>query len=101
MLRPQEQELFRAALLGEHRLLGLRNRDLAERLFGPAPKEVAARRRRTAKVSRLLQLLRAHGLIAKIPHSQRYRVTPKGETLMGAALYVRHKSLAKELQEAA
>ena len=39
---------------------------------------MAERRRRTAHVSRLLHLLRAYGLIAKIPHSHRYRVTFKG-----------------------
>ena len=55
-------------------------------------------RRRTAHVSRLLHLLRAHGLIAKIPHSQRYRVTVKGEALMSAAIYARHKVFPKELQ---
>lgn len=101
VLHPAELELFRAALLGQHRLHGLRNRDLAERLFGPAPKDPDARRRRTARVSRLLQLLRAHALIAKIPHTQRYRITPKGEALMGSALYVRYKSFVKELQEVA
>ena len=98
VLRPAELELFRAALLGAHRLHGLRNRDLAERLFGPAPADLNARRRRTTRVCRLLQLLRAHGLLAKIPRSQRYRVTAKGETLMGSALYVRYKAFAKELQ---
>jgi hypothetical protein len=101
VLHPAELELFRAALLGQHRLHGLRNRDVAERLFGAAPKDPAARRRRTTRVSRLLQLLRAHGLIAKIPHTQRYRITTKGETLMGSALYVRYKAFVKELQEAA
>jgi hypothetical protein len=101
VLRPQEQELFRAALLGEHRLLGLRNRDLAQRLYGPPPDDLRERRRRTARISRLLQLLRAHGLIAKIPRSQRYRITTKGEILMGAAISVRHKSFVKELQDAA
>ena len=73
--------------------------DLAERLFGPAPKEVAARRRRTVRVSRLLHLLRAHGLLAKIARSHRYRITAKGEALMGTALYVRYKAFPKELQD--
>jgi hypothetical protein len=100
VLRPAELQLFRAILLGQHRLQGLRNCDVAEYLFGPTPSALPARRRRTARVSRLLQLLRAHGLIAKIQHTQRYRITAKGETLMGAALYVRHKAFLKEFQEA-
>jgi DNA-binding IclR family transcriptional regulator len=62
---------------------------------------VAEQRRRTAQVSRLLHLLRAHGLIAKIPHTHRYRVTAKGEALMSAAVYARCKVFPKELQDIA
>jgi hypothetical protein len=40
--------------------------------------------------SRLLRLLLAHGLIRKVPHSQRYLVTARGEALMGPAVYIRH-----------
>jgi hypothetical protein len=101
LLRIDEQKLFRAVLRGEHRLQGLRNRDLARELFGQVTDDPAEKRRRTAKVSRLLQLLRAHGLIAKIPHSHRYRVTTKGEAIMGAALSVRHKVFPKELENVA
>jgi hypothetical protein len=88
-------------LRGAGRLNGLRNRDVAEALYGGAPRDATAKRRRVAKVCRLLQLLRAHGLIAKVPHSRRYRVTDKGEAIMGAAIYVRHKAFPNELQEAA
>jgi hypothetical protein len=101
VLAPADLELFRAVLLGQHRLQGLRNRDVAERLFGQAPANPAEARRRTARVSRLLQLLRGHGLLAKIPRTHRYRVTAKGEMLMGAVLYVRYKALTKELQDVA
>ena len=48
-----------------------------------------------------VQLLRAHGLIAKIPHCHRYRVTVQGEALMSAALYARYKLFPKELQNVA
>jgi len=99
LLRVEEQRLFRAVLRGHHRLHGFRNRDVADQLFGAAPRDVVARRRRTARVSRLLQLLRGHGLIAKVPRSHRYRVTAKGDGLMNAALYARSKVFPKELQE--
>jgi hypothetical protein len=101
LLRVQEQQLFRAVLRGEHRLNGFRNRDVARELFGAVPRDPVARRQRTARVSRLLQLLRAHGLIAKIPHSQRYRVTARGEVIMSAALYVRYKVFPRELEDVA
>jgi hypothetical protein len=101
LLRADEQKLFRAVLRGEHRLNGFRNHDLQACLFDAPTNDPAIRRRRTAQVSRLLQLLRAHGFIAKLPHTHRYRVTDKGDALMNAALYVRYKSFPKQLADAA
>jgi hypothetical protein len=101
LLRAQEQQLFRAVLRGENHVNGFRNRDLQAVLFPVPAKDTAERRRRTAHVSRLLRLLRAHGLIAKTPHAHRYRATTKGEALMSAAIYARHKVFPKELQEVA
>jgi len=98
LLRVEEQRLFRAVLRGEHQINGLRNRDVQAVLFPLRVRDVAEQRRRTAHVSRLRHLLRAHGLIAKIPHAHRYRVTAKGEVLMSAAIYVRYKVFPKELQ---
>jgi hypothetical protein len=96
----QEQRLFRAVLNGRHRLLGLCNSDVAEALYCPTPIAPLERRRRTACVSCQLQLLRAHGLIRKIPRRKRYQVTTKGEAIMGAALYIRHKMFPRELEAA-
>jgi len=96
-----EQKLFQAVLRGEHHVNGFRNRDVQAVLFPSRLRDVAQQRRRTAQVSRLLQLLRAHGLIAKIPHAHRYRITTKGEAVMNAALYARYKVFPKELQEVA
>jgi hypothetical protein len=98
LLRVEEQRLFRAVLRGEHHINGFRNRDVRAILFPQRTRDVAEQRRRTAHVSRLLHLLRAHGLIAKVPRSHRYRVTAKGEALMGAAIYARCKVFPKELQ---
>jgi hypothetical protein len=98
VLRVEEQKLFRAVLRGEHHINGFRNRDVQAVLFPPRARDVAEKRRRTAHVSRLLHLLRAHGLLAKVPHTHRYRVTAKGEALMSAAVYARHKLFPRELQ---
>jgi hypothetical protein len=100
-LRAEEQELFFAAMRGDHLLNGFRNRDLAEQLYPRPTKDLREQHRRTARVSRLLQLLRAHGLIAKIPHSYRYRVTDKGQAIMSAAVYLRHKAFPKQFNDAA
>jgi hypothetical protein len=97
LLRPEEQRLFFAVLQGESRLHGFRNRDVARVLFPHPPATQAQKRSRTAHISRLLQLLRAHGLIAKIPRSQRYRITAKGEAIMSTAIYLRCKAFPKEL----
>jgi hypothetical protein len=101
LLCAQEQQVFRAVLRGEHHVNGFRNRDVQAALFPSRVRDEREQRRRTAHVSRLLHLLRAHGLIAKIPHSHRYRVTAKGGMLMNAALYVRYKVFPKELQDVA
>lgn len=100
LLRDEEQRLFRAVLQGQHRLNGFRNADVV-RYLDPMPREPMAHRRRTARVSRLLQLLRAHGFVAKIPHSYRYRITAHGEAIMSTAIYLRYKSFPNELANAA
>jgi hypothetical protein len=101
LLRAEEQKLFRAVLRGEHHVNGFRNRDIQAALF-PAPIQgITEQHRRTAHVSRLLHLLRAHGFIAKIPRAHRYRVTTKGAAVMSAALYARYKLFPKELQHLA
>ena len=55
------------------------------------------RRKRCGRISRRIALLRAHGLVAKVPRSRRYRVTPSGQRFMSTAIHVRAKLFAKEL----
>jgi hypothetical protein len=100
-LSPHDQALFQAVLRGEHHLHGLRNRDLAKQLYGDPPRDRNERRRQSARVTRMIQLLRAHGLLAKIPRSRRYRVSAKGHRLLSSAIYVRYKHLPQELSDAA
>ena len=100
-LSPAEQQLFLAALRGEHRLQGFRNHDIARRLYPHDTKDRAERRRRCGRVTRLIQLLRAHGLVAKIPRSRRYRVTAQGEVLMSAAIKVKEIDLPKRMRATA
>lgn len=56
---------------------GLRNRDLAATLFGDRPAERGERQRQSAKVGRLIRLLRAHGILKKVPKTHRYQVCAK------------------------
>jgi hypothetical protein len=101
LLRHEEQRLFFAVLQGDSRLHGFRNRDVAAVLFPKPAVTLTQQRSRTARISRLLQLLRAHGLIAKVPRCHRYHVTAKGEALMSSAVYLRHKAFPKELANVA
>ena len=84
-LRPWSDEdlaLFKAVGRGEFALNGFRNRDLQPHLFTAPAKDDAEHRRHSAKISRLLRLLRAHQLIRKIAHTHRYQITQKGRDLM-------------------
>jgi DNA-binding IclR family transcriptional regulator len=50
-------------------------------------------------VNRLLHLLHAHGLIAKIPRSHRYRLTIHGAMLMSAVVYLRTQDFPAAMQK--
>jgi hypothetical protein len=96
-LSDQEQRLFLAVLRGEQIQRGFYARDIARHL-GPQPADDPQHRRRhSARVSRLLQLLRAHGLIRKLPHTRRYRVTDKGFAFMSAAVHIRFKAFPNDM----
>jgi len=76
---------------GEHAVRGFRNADIRRHIYPHKPSDPAAICRHTARVSRLLQRLRVHGLIAKIPRCRRYRVTSLGYSLMAAAVHLRQE----------
>jgi hypothetical protein len=69
---------------------GLRNRDVAEALYGPAPADPAERKRRSARVSRLLRLLRAHGILKKVPKTHRYLMCAPARAAVLAVLAARN-----------
>lgn len=87
--------LLRAVARGEFVSNGFRSRDLAEHLGDPAPNNPAERRKCTAKPSRRLPILRAHGVIAKIEGTHRYRVTNPGRTLLTATVAALVASITK------
>jgi len=79
-------ELLRAVNRGEFTINGLRNRDLQTLLYPAAPATKTEARRRSAAISRKLRLLRAHGIIHKLPHTHRYQVADHGRLLLNAVL---------------
>lgn len=69
---------------------GLRNRDLAEDLYGKPARTKEEKRRRSARVSRLLRLLRAHGILQKLARTHRYQVSASGRKTVTALLAARN-----------
>ena len=81
--------LFEVLLAGEHALHGFTNRDLREKLARTAYPMASDAKKRPAQVTRLFRRLHAHGLIAKIPHSRRWRVSLAGRRTMTTAIKLR------------
>jgi len=90
--------LLKAVNRGEFTINGFRNRDLQLLLYGPvnpnAPLSPNQKRRRSAAVSRKLRILRAHGLIQKVPKTHRYQVTSLGRLAITAILTMDRTSIA-------
>src|SRR6266700_3914398 len=82
-LRPwgEDQALCQAILHGEFLINGFRNRDLQGLLYDQEAESPKEKRSRSAAISRKLRMLRAHGLIQKVPRTHRYHVTAKGQAI--------------------
>jgi hypothetical protein len=83
--------LFKSLMAGEHCLHGFTNRDIRSRLSGTRWLRACADdpKKASAKVGRCFRRLHAHGLIAKIPRTRRWRVTDYGRKVMGTTMYLR------------
>ena len=97
---PADLALFEAISRGEFATAGFRNRDLRAHLYAQ-PTTPVEQRRLSAKVSRHLRLLRAHGVIRKVPKTHRYQLTPRGRLLTAALRATRDASIQQLLRDAA
>jgi hypothetical protein len=96
-LRPvtaEEAALFACLLNGKYRLQGFRNADVRQVLCPRQPTDAKDCRSACARACRYLRLLRAHGLIRKVPRTHRYRPTRRGTRVMTTALKYRETSVA-------
>jgi hypothetical protein len=93
--------LLEAISRGEFVTSGFRNRDV-QRLLYPCVEKASSKeqRRLSARVSRTLRLLRAHGIIKKINSSYRCQITQRGRQLTAALQSTRNTALNQALQEA-
>jgi hypothetical protein len=92
-LAADDAKLLEAVSRHEFLINGLRNRDLRRILFAAdaagqdAPTQA---RKQAAAVTRKLRLLRAHGLIEKMPKTHRYLVSEQGRKTITAMLAARN-----------
>jgi hypothetical protein len=98
---PNDLALLQAISRGEFATAGFRNRDL-RRLLYPSARHAspAELRRLCARISRRLRILRAHGIIRKIPKTHRYRLTERGQLLTAALFATREANLKQLLAKA-
>jgi hypothetical protein len=80
---------------------GLRNRDVVAGLYAKPTADGAERKRRSSRATRQLRLLRAHGLLRRVPRSHRYRVTDQGRTAIAAVLAARNATTEQLVAKAA
>jgi hypothetical protein len=99
-LAPDDARLLEIVGRPEFMLQGLRNRDVRWLLFGGEGATAAERRQRCAVVTRKLRLLRAHGLLDKVPHTHRYVVSAEGRKAITVLLAARHASTEQLLRSA-
>jgi hypothetical protein len=74
----------------KYMLNGLRNRDLVQALYPEPATDRADQRRRSARVTRLIRILRGHGLLHKVPRTHRYQVPANARTTVLAILAARN-----------
>ena len=89
--------LLQAVSRGEFATAGFCNRDIRLLLY-PSKRlaTVEEARKLSARTSRLFRLLRAHGIIHKVPRTRRYRLSPRGQ-LLTAAIFAARTATLKEL----
>jgi len=82
----QDLALLQAINRGEFSVNGFRNRDLQALLLLGSPADNQEKKSRCARISRLIRILRAHGLIKKVPSTHRYLMTEGGRQIVAAVL---------------
>ena len=96
-LRPISPEDSQKLLLlqdGRFAIDGVRNRDLQTDWPDPAPDDPDGKRT-AGRITRWLRLVTAHGLLSKVPRTQCYRLTIKGQEVITAAIRLRNADLQK------
>jgi len=100
LLGEEDSGLLQAAGRGEFLINGFRNRDLQALLYERATEDPQEQRRRSGQTTRKIRMLRAHGLVHKVPGTHRYVVSDKGHQVIATLAAARNASIS-QLQKAA
>jgi hypothetical protein len=102
-LRPlhgPDTRLLAAVSDGRWSVNGFRNADVRRELFGPDAADPKEGRRRAGRVARQLAMLRAHGLVRRVPKTRRWLPTDKGRRIAALLSAARQASAEKLLAAA-
>lgn len=103
-LRPwgtEDRELLKIIANGDYISHGFRNADIAGKFYPTSKKATKQYQRKAAnRTTRKLRMLRAHGIIRKIPRTHRYMVTEKGRELLTSLSHTQHLTM-KQINEIA
>ena len=97
-LAEDDSLLLESVSRGEFALNGFRNSDIRKLLYKQTDPSTTEIKKHSAAVTRKLQLLRAHGLIQKVPKTQRYTVTPKGANIITSIQSARRSAATNHSQ---
>jgi hypothetical protein len=88
--------LLEAVIRGEFSINGFRNRDLRTLLLPQNQSQSKEEeRKKSAKISRKLRMLRAHGVIKKVQATHRYQLTREGREIISALISARNANASK------
>jgi hypothetical protein len=85
-----DRALLQAISRGEFVVNGFRNRDVRLDLFPSSSGSPQEARRASARVTARIRLLRAHGIVRKVPRTHRYTLTTRGRQIATAILQTQH-----------
>ena len=102
LLGEEDGQLVEAVAQGEFALNGFRNGDIRTILFGPdSTVRQQQTKRRRGQVSRRLGLLKAHGLIRRVPRTRRWMLTDKGSQVATVLAAAKNASVPDLIKQAA
>ncbi len=99
-LGAEDAALLETVNRGEFAINGFRNRDLRKHLYPKTTTDKKEQRKRSAAVTRKLRMLRAHGLIKKVPKTHRYVLTVQGFEIITTLMAARSADVRKLLSAA-